>query len=105
MKTRADSEDWMAVADVIRDFKRLAPREGFLKRLEKIELDAKAQEKKTKTVVLTRNAKAQLAETKAMIEQYLDDQIFKDYEDAVDRSKARDNRLERDSSKKKATSK
>ena len=88
MKARLDGEDWAGLDDTIREFRKLAPRELFVAKLEKIRADGEAQEQESKTLVLTKNARAQLDETKGLIGRYLDDDAIRSYEDAAQRAKA-----------------
>jgi hypothetical protein len=92
MKAREQGDDWAGVEGVLAEFRRLPPRDGFVKRLERLNEDAQKQEERTRSVVLTKTARAQLAETKSLIERYLDDELYRAYEDAVIRAKERDAR-------------
>ncbi len=88
MKARLDGEDWAGLDEAIREFRKLTPRESFEKRLDQIRADGERQEAESKTLVLTRNARAQLDETKGLIDRYLDDDAIRSYEDAAQRAKA-----------------
>jgi hypothetical protein len=90
MKAREQGDDWNGVGDVLVEYRKLTPRDVFLKRLEKLTEDAQKQEERTKSVVLTRNARAQVADTRSLLDRYLDDEVFRAYEDAVARAKERD---------------
>jgi hypothetical protein len=92
MKAREQGDDWAGVEAVLTEFRKLPPRDGFVKRLERLNEDAQKQEERTRSVVLTKTARAQLTDTKALIERYLDDELYRAYEDAVIRAKERDAR-------------
>jgi hypothetical protein len=92
MKAREQGDDWAGVEEVLTEFRKLPPRDGLVKRLERLTEDAQKQEERTRSVVLTKTARAQLTETKALIDRYLDDELYRAYEDAVLRAKERDAR-------------
>jgi hypothetical protein len=89
MKARLDGEDWAGLDATIKEFRKLTAREQFEARLTKIREDGERQESEGKTLVLTRNARAQLDETKGLIDRYLDDELIRSYEDAAERAKAK----------------
>ncbi len=88
MKARVDGEDRPALDESIREFRKLTPRDQFTARLDALRDEAQRQEIERKTTVLTRNARAYLDETKALIDRYLDDDAIRSYEDAAERAKA-----------------
>jgi hypothetical protein len=88
MKARLDGEDWAGLDEAIGEFRKLTPRDVFAARLDKIRDEGQRQEAEGKTAVLTRNARAQLDETKGLIDRYLDDDAIRAYEDAASRAKA-----------------
>jgi hypothetical protein len=88
MKARLDGEDWAGLDDAIKEFRRLTPRSDFEARLTRLREEAERQETEAKTTVLTKNARAQLDDTKGLIERYLDDDSIRSYEDAAQRAKA-----------------
>ena len=88
MKARLDGEDWPALDAEIKEFRTLTPREQFEAKLDKIRGDGEDQEKETNSLVLTRNARAQLDEIRGLIDRYLDDDKIRSYEDAAQRAKA-----------------
>jgi len=90
IKAREQGDDWPGVEGALAEFHKLPPRDGFTKRLEQLQDDAQRTEAKTKSIVLTKNARTQLADTKALIDRYLDDELFRAYEDAAARAKERD---------------
>jgi hypothetical protein len=92
MKAREQGDDWAGVEESLVEFRKLPPKDGFVKRLETIQAEAQKHETGTKLVVMTRTARAQFAETKSLIDRYLDDELFRAYEDAVVRAKERDER-------------
>ena len=88
MKARLDGEDWPGLDEAIAEFRKLTPRDQFQPRLDQIREEGERQEAQLKTTVLTRNARAQLDETRNLIGRYLDDELIRSYEDAALRSKA-----------------
>ena len=92
MKAREQGDDWAGVEEVLVEFRKLPPRDLFVKRLERLVEDAEAQEQRIKSVVLTKAARAQIADTRSLIDRYLDDEIYRAYEDAVIRARERDAR-------------
>ncbi|WP_435006183.1 hypothetical protein P12x_003819 [Tundrisphaera lichenicola] len=88
MKARLDGEDWDGLDETIAAFRKLTPRDRFQARLDEIRADGERQEAQLKKTVLTRNARAQLEETKNLIDRYLDDEIFRSYEDVASRARA-----------------
>ena len=90
MKAREQGDDWAGVAAALDEFRKLPPRDAFAKRLQTLEEGAQAQEAQTKSLVLTRNARSHLVDTKALLDRYLDDEVYRAYEDALLRSKDRD---------------
>jgi hypothetical protein len=87
MKARLDGEDWAGLDEAIKEFRKLPSRELFDSRLNKIREDGEDQEKAGKTLVLTRNARAQLDDTKGLLGRYMDDELIRSYEDAAQRAK------------------
>ncbi len=90
MKARETGEDWKGVEEALVEYRKLPGRETFAKRLEHLQEDAVAREAKTKQAILTKTARAQFADTKGLLDRYLDDELFRAYEDAVVRAKERD---------------
>jgi hypothetical protein len=88
MKARLDGEDWPGLDDTIKEFRKLTPRSEFETKLNKIREEGERQETEAKSLVLTKNARAQLDETKGLIDRYLDDDAIRSYEDAAQRAKA-----------------
>ncbi len=88
MKARLDGEDWPGLDEAIKEFRKLTPRAVFETKLTRIREDGERQENELKTRILTRNARAQLDETKGLIDRYLDDDAIRSYEDAAQRAKA-----------------
>lgn len=93
MKAREQGDDWAGVEEVLVEYRKLPPRDLFVKRLERLVSEAEAQEQRVKSVVLTKAARAQIADTRALIDRYLDDEVYRAYEDAVIRARERDARV------------
>jgi len=88
MKRRLSAEDWDGLERSLAEFAKLTPRQSFVERLKRIEEDAQAQERDLKTLVLTKNARSELAETNSLVGSYLDDEAFRAYKDAVEQARA-----------------
>lgn len=88
MKARVEGEDWAGLDESIREFRRLTPRDQFQARFDRIREEGERQEAELKTTVLTRHARNQLAETKNLIERYLDDDAVRAYEETALRARA-----------------
>jgi hypothetical protein len=88
MKARLDGEDWAGLDEAIKEFRKLTPKSDFEAKLNRIREEGEHQETESKTLVLTKNARAQLDDTKGLIDRYLDDDAIRSYEDAAQRAKA-----------------
>jgi hypothetical protein len=88
LKARADGEDWAGLEETLKEFQRLPGRESFANRLTQLKDDAAQQQARTKTAILTKTAQAQLTDLQALIDRYLDDELFRAYADALDKAKA-----------------
>ncbi|WP_435016841.1 hypothetical protein TA3x_004422 [Tundrisphaera sp. TA3] len=88
MKARADGEDWDGLAETIREFRKLTPRDRFEARLEQIRVEGARQEAELKSLVLTKNARAQLDDTAALIARYLDDDTMRAYDEMLQQARA-----------------
>jgi hypothetical protein len=93
MKARESGDDWAGVEETLVEYRKLPPKDIFVKRLEQLQADAQKIEATSRTIVLTKNNRAQIADTQSLITRYLDDELFAAYEDAVVRSKEREARL------------
>jgi hypothetical protein len=87
MKARLEGEDWDGLKATIEEFSKLTPHDSFAERLTKLKDDAAHKQAETKKAVLTRTAGAQISDLQAMIDRYLDDDVYKAYIEALDRSK------------------
>ena len=99
MKARLDGEDWPGLDATIREFRALPPRDGFVTRLAALKEAATRQEAELKTLILTKNARAELDDTQALIDRYLDDDLIRSYEDAAQRAKVELARVKTESTK------
>ncbi len=88
LKARVDGDDWQGVEDALKEYGQLPARGTFVERLTKLKEGAARTQAETKKAVLTRTAQAQLAEVQALIDRYLDDELFQAYAEALGRSKA-----------------
>jgi hypothetical protein len=88
LKARADGEDWAGLEEALKEFRQLPARETFANRLTQLKDDAAEQQARTKAAILTKTAQAQITDLQALIDRYLDDEIFRAYADALDKAKA-----------------
>ena len=88
MKARVDGEDWAGLDEAIQEFRKLTPRDQFEARLKQIQEDGERRELESRTLVLTKNARAAIEETRALIGRYLDEEAIRSYEDAAQRARA-----------------
>ncbi len=88
LKARADGEDWAGIEETLKEFQRLPGRETFANRLTQLKDDAALQQARTKSAILTKTAQAQLTDVQALVDRYLDDELFRAYADALDKAKA-----------------
>lgn len=88
MKARADGEDWDGLAEAIAEFRKLTPRDRFETQLNALFAEGERQEAERKSLVLTKNARAQFEDTRSLIGRYLDDDKARAYEDLLAQGRA-----------------
>lgn len=88
LKARLEGEDWQGVETALNEYGQLPARDTFTSQLTRLKEDAARTQAERKTAVLTRTAQAQLAEVQALIDRYLDDELFQAYAEALGRAKA-----------------
>lgn len=88
LKARADGEKWDEVEELLQEFRKLTPREKYVTRLAKLKEDATRRQAETKSAILTKTAMALITDTQALIDRYLDDEIFKAYDKGLEEAKA-----------------
>ena len=88
MKARLDGEDWNGLDETLKEFAQLTPPRQFAKRLTKLKERRGAPAGGTQEGRLTKTAQAQIADLQAMIDRYLDDETYRAYVDALERSAA-----------------
>ncbi|CAN5905518.1 hypothetical protein BH23PLA1_BH23PLA1_09720 [soil metagenome] len=86
LQARADGQQWDEVGTLLKQYKQLKPRAEFARKLDELKANAERQQADLGIPILTRTARAQLAETEALITSYLDDEAFEAYVDAYQRS-------------------
>ncbi|HEV3165543.1 MAG TPA: hypothetical protein VGZ22_16065 [Isosphaeraceae bacterium] len=79
LKARAEGNKWDEVEELLKEYGKLVPREEYVNRLNKLKDDATQRQAETKQAILTKSAIAQLQDTQALIDRYLDDEIFQAY--------------------------
>ena len=88
MKARLEGDDLAGFDDSLALFRKLTPRDLFDARLHRLQAEGEQAEASTKTLVLTRNARALIDETQGLITRYLDDEIVKGLIDTADSARA-----------------
>ena len=88
LKSRADALAWDDVKTLLDQSRALATRDAFQARLDVLKADAQARQKQTRVAVLTATATAQLGEVQALADRYLDDDVFRAYDDALKQAAA-----------------
>jgi hypothetical protein len=87
LKARFDAEDWAGAEEVVAEFRKLTPREKYADELTRLRDEAAARQAKAKVPVLTKAAQGQISDLQALIDRYLDDEVFKGYVEALERLK------------------
>jgi hypothetical protein len=85
MKARLEGEDWDGLAATIEEFSKLTPRDTFAERLTKLKDEAARTQTQQKKAVLTKTAQAQISDLLAIIDRYLDDDVFRAYSESLER--------------------
>ncbi|MDB5351105.1 MAG: hypothetical protein JWN86_2352 [Planctomycetota bacterium] len=81
LKSRVASENWDDVKLLLDDFKKLPPRANFETQLTKLDTDlSKQAQANRRQRIRTGTAQSLLKDTKSLIDQYLDDEDFAQYE-------------------------
>jgi len=88
LKARAEGGDWADVEAALDEFARLPGRTSYVARLDALRDEAQARQAAAKVAILTKTAQAQIAETRSLIERYLDDEPFRAYAEALERARA-----------------
>jgi hypothetical protein len=88
MKVRLEGEDWDGLAEALKEASHLPPRDDYAKGLAALKERATKEQAETKKAILTKNAQAQINDVQAMIDRYLDDDVLRAYQEALDRGKA-----------------
>lgn len=87
LKSRAEGEAWDDVKGLLDDYGKLATRKAIDARLQRLEADARARQT-PKNAVLTKSAQVLLADTKGLVDRYLDDEAIKIFDEAYRSSRA-----------------
>jgi hypothetical protein len=88
LKARAEGDKWDEVETLLDEYRKLTPRDEYVNRLAKLKDDAAHRQAETKKAILTKTAQTLVTDTQALIDRYLDDDMFKAYADALGRYKA-----------------
>jgi hypothetical protein len=86
LDARASGDSWDEVEQLLDEYQQLPPRRDFEERLARLSENAQRAQAELGVPILTRTAQAELAETRALIERYLDDEAYQAYLDAYQRS-------------------
>ncbi len=82
LEARADGQQWEDVGKLLQEYEKLKPRNLYEEKLADLKSTAERQQSELGIPILTRTARAQLAEVEAMITSYLDDESFQAYAEA-----------------------
>ncbi len=82
---REDGDQWDEIAKLLEQFEQLPTKASFNERVTKLRDDASKKQNagKKPIAILTRNAQKMISDTSAMIDGYLDDEIFKAFAEAL----------------------
>ncbi|WP_169979258.1 hypothetical protein [Tautonia rosea] len=86
LEARASGQAWDEVKRLLDEYDQLTPRREFEERLARLSENAQLSQAELGVPILTRTAQAELAETRSLIERYLDDEAYRAYLDAYQRS-------------------
>lgn len=89
LDARAAGQAWDEVKQLLDEYLRLTPRRAFEERLARLTEDAQRAQAELGVPILTRTAQAELTETRALIERYLDDEAYNAYLEAYRQSQDR----------------
>jgi hypothetical protein len=87
MKARLEGEDWAGLEEALKEFSRLTRRDELAPRLTKLKDDAAEQQARLKTAILTKTAQSQISDLQALLDRYLDDETYRAYSEAFERTK------------------
>ncbi|WP_152050516.1 hypothetical protein [Tautonia marina] len=86
LDARASGQAWDEVKQLLEEYDQFPARSEFEERLARLAEDAQLAQAELGVPILTRTAQAELAETRALIERYLDDEAYQAYLDAYQRA-------------------
>lgn len=89
LEARVEGKDWPDVRATLDAFHKLPPAATFSEQLAQLREDAASRQEKSRTPILTKTAQARLAEVQAIIDGYLDDRVFLDFEETYQQSQSR----------------
>lgn len=88
MEARLQGEDLAGLEQGLKEFASLARRDVYADRLDKLKDEAAKQQARSKTEVLSKNLQARFNELQALIDRYLDDDVFTTYTEALEHKRA-----------------
>ncbi|QDV37028.1 hypothetical protein ElP_49610 [Tautonia plasticadhaerens] len=86
LDSRASGQAWDEVKRLLDEYLRLTPRREFEDRLARLTEDARRDQAELGVPILTRTAQSELAEVRALVERYLDDEAYNAYLEAYRQS-------------------
>ncbi|GAC1464535.1 MAG: hypothetical protein NVSMB9_03290 [Isosphaeraceae bacterium] len=87
LKSRFDGEDWSGAEEVLKEFRQLPPRSKFAEELTRLKEESMQRQARSKRPILTKTAQAQLVDLQAVLDRYLEDEIFRAYAEALEKLK------------------
>jgi hypothetical protein len=87
MKTRAEAGAWDDIPALLEEFRTHPGQAEYMARLNTIREEAAQEQAQSRRVILTRHARALIADTEALIVKYLDDGLVLGVEDAYQKAK------------------
>jgi hypothetical protein len=88
MEARLKGNDWTGLAEAIKEFSRLTPRDVYAKRLAELKEEAVRVQAESKKTILTKTAIAMINDLQALLDRYLDDETLNAYNRALEEGRA-----------------
>jgi hypothetical protein len=88
LEARQDAGNWPEIESSMAEYYKLPPKSTFTDQLANLKDQARLQQEKSKTPVLTKTAQAQLADVQTLVDRYLDDDFFNGYAEGIKQYKA-----------------
>jgi hypothetical protein len=88
LEARLQGEDFEGLDQGLKEFAQLPRKELYTEQLNSLKDQAAKQQDQTKTAVLTKNIQARFSELQALIDRYLEDDVFTSYAEALQTKRA-----------------